>query len=190
MRGIEADRQAERLVSGIAGNKPNRLVTGDVGEVTGRTIKLLLCSTQRDEGIEHRVDSGSAALDLDAELSNKTCAITGRLQLRGVTVGDVGPGDRWFAEGVPVCALNETRENRRSAGGTDAGGDKRVGEATALCGERVDVRRLDDRVTGTAQHIGAVVIGEKEDEVWAVSRKGARHAHSQKQCDESRAMFH
>ena len=50
----------------------------------------------------------------------------------------------------------------RRAGG---GGDKSVGEISAIGGELVDVRGLDDRVTGTSQVVGTVVIGEDDDNI-------------------------
>ena len=50
----------------------------------------------------------------------------------------------------------------RRAGG---GGDKSVEEISAIGGELVDVRGLDDRVTGTSQVVGTVVIGEDDDNI-------------------------
>jgi len=47
------------------------------------------------------------------------------------------------------------------------GCDKGVGEADAVCSEVVDVGGLDNGIAGAAQCVGAMVVGEEEDDVGA-----------------------
>ncbi len=52
-----------------------------------------------------------------------------------------------------------------ATGGTDWAGGEGVGETSALCSEGIDVWRLDDRVSRTAEEVGALVVGEEEDNI-------------------------
>ena|GEM_PF-4533692 len=47
----------------------------------------------------------------------------------------------------------------------DRGGGEGVGEADPAFGESVEVWCVDDGVTGTAEEIGALVVGEDEEDV-------------------------
>ena len=67
-----------------------------------------------------------------------------------------------------MLALILAGEDARAVGRAGGGGDKSVFEVCAIGGELVDVRGLDDRVTGTAQVVGTVVIGEDDDNIWFV----------------------
>ncbi len=59
----------------------------------------------------------------------------------------------------------EPGEDRRPAGGADRGGHEHIGKAHAVLGQGVHVRRLDDRVSGAAHHVPALVVGQDEDNV-------------------------
>ena len=58
-------------------------------------------------------------------------------------------------------------EHRRAAWRTERRGDKRVWQAHAAPGKRIDVRRLEPRVPGDAHRVEAQVVDEHEDDVAA-----------------------
>ena len=59
-------------------------------------------------------------------------------------------------------------EDARPASGAYRGGGEGVGESNATLGQQIEVRRLDNRVAGTAQEICPLVIGENKKNIWTL----------------------
>ena len=160
---------------GSVRDEVDRLIPDDVGEVPRGTIGLLLPAPERDEGIEHRIDGRSPALDSDAELTDKPGVISGRPELSGIAIRDVGLGDRRHAKRITMGTLDKTSQDRRPTRCADARRHERIAKPHALGRQPVDARRFHDRMTGAAEYIGAVVIGEKENDVRAFVGEGVRY---------------
>ena len=62
--------------------------------------------------------------------------------------------------------FGEAGQNRGTARGTDAGGDEGVLKSNAVRREAVDVRSLHDWMTSAAQDVGAMIVGDEENNVW------------------------
>lgn len=68
-------------------------------------------------------------------------------------------------------ALVHARKQRRAAGGADRRRDEGVAEADPFAGQRVDVRRADDRVD-VSHGVPPLVVGQNEEDVGALRGGG------------------
>ena len=66
---------------------------------------------------------------------------------------------------TPMAVRVEAAEEAGAARGAQRGGAEGVGEAHALGGEPVDVRRLQKRMAGEAHAVPAQIVGKDEDDV-------------------------
>ena len=168
MRGTETERQTEglrridfaqeslRLVARIAGQvyriAVDRLVeiAAAVGEFAAAVVEV--------GRVEEPLRTGTG----DAELPEIGGRIAARTQQDGIGLLHVRLFERALPEGVAVRALVHARKQRRAAGGADRRRDEGVAEADPFAGQRVDVRRADDRVD-VSHGVPPLVVGQNED---------------------------
>ena len=129
------------------------------------------------EVIEHPLQAaGILQRRLDAvhgypELADEAGVVAGSLQQRRVADVAELPTQRRGVEGELMPALVQPREVAGPAGGTHRGGGEGVGEAHPAVPQQVEVRGVDGAIAGTAHQVGALVVGEQEQNVGATGPK-------------------
>ena len=178
--GVEADRQAERLLGVRAVPLPeeaDHLVAGHVGEVPQAAVGLALEVVvgppvlEVVEVVEHRVEDGLLVLDvhvtvaLYAELADETGPVAGRLQ-QG-RVGDRaerGP-ERRGAEVELVAAPVHAGQEAGPARAANRRGYEGVVEHHPPGSQVVHVRGPDDVVAGRPHRGPVLIVGQQEQDV-------------------------
>ena len=178
--GVERDRQAPRpvvLPRRLGLDKRDRAVADEIGRVPERAVGLLAevgVAVDRLEHVEHPVDPRAAAVvalplrlpgDAHSELAEEAGPVAGLAELGRVARLQVLGRQRRGSEREVVRRLVQPGENRRPRGGADAGGDERVLEPHARGRDRVQVRRLQERMPGAAEMVGPLVVREHEEDV-------------------------
>jgi hypothetical protein len=104
-----------------------------------------------------------------------TGAVTGGAELHGENRAEGERGHARDGVALGVRARPLAREDDSAAHPANGGGDEGVAEAHALAGEVIDRGRLNDRMTGDAERVVTLIVGEKEDDVGTARLGGGAH---------------
>ena len=165
VRGVEAHREAEGAALFASFQELERVVPGDVGEVSPGPVDLLLPEglRVRAEEVEHHVRR--VLLRLDAVLPDEAGPIPRSAEKGGVALRHELRGDGLRPERIAVSTLPGARQDRRAARGADRSRDEGVLEAHPRSGEPVDDRGLQHGVPRAAEGVAPLVIRDQEEEV-------------------------